>query len=239
MYIKGYKLSRAKDEDGNKPFVLTVDKKFRVGIRDTEFSEFEELFSGGPYVIGVDGSGSSTGIFVFGLDKERGEKVPVYAINFTRSQGETFVEFRVAYKNFFRKLLKSCKVARLYYEEPVIDYFAAVPVLYSLRTVLEEILVEDEGNLCVPTKLYYVANSTWKKWIRVLAGPKAADYPNDSKEFARAFFMDKVSVELSSKEPALAYDITDAFALGLVSSPAFIGNKKAVVYEQPESDLKG
>lgn len=232
MFIKSYKICEA-TAGSQKPYVLFAGNKVKVDTNTESFEELNKILSGGPYVVGVDGSGSSTGVFFFGLSKDGTKKAPLFALNFTRSNNETFVEYRVCYKNFFRKLLQSCKVTRLYYEEPVVDYFSAIPVLYSLRTVLEELLVEDSASLATQTKLYYVSNSTWKKWIRVLAGDKIADYPDDSKEFARALFLDMVTICLDDKEPALAMDITDAFALGLVSSPAFLGSKKAVIYESP------
>lgn len=231
MFIKAYKIQGVTGAD--KPYVMLSWTKFRVDAIIRKYPDLEDIFKGGPYIIGVDGSGASTGVFLFGLNAEKTEKAPLYALNFTRSSKESFVEFRVCYKNFFRELMKSCKVARLYYEEPVVDYFSAVPVLYSLRTVLEEILVEERQSLATQTKLYYVANNTWKKWIRVQAGDKAALYPSEPKEFARALYEDMVAVRLGENEPALALDVTDAFALAFVSAPAFVGTKKAIIYESP------
>ena len=232
MFIKAYKIKETA-KGSKKPYVLFSDGKLKVGTKSDDYSKLEDIFKGGPYIIGVDGSGSSTGVFLFGLSEDKTKKIPLYALNFTRSNNETFVEFRVCYKRFFRELLKSCKVTRLYYEEPVVDYFSAVPVLYSLRTVLEEILVEDSEELCMRTKLFYVSNSTWKKWLRVYAGDKAADYPENPKEFARALFLDNVELCMDDKEPALALDVTDAFALGFISAPAFVGLKDVVIYESP------
>lgn len=235
MFIKSYKICEA-TKGSQKPFVLFAGSKLKVDTKTIEFGALSTIFSGGPYVVGIDGSGSSTGIFLFGISKDGTKKVPLYALNFTRSNNESFVEFRVCYKNFFRKLLRDCKVTRLYYEEPVVDYFSAVPVLYSLRTVLEELLVEDGTTFAMQTKLYYVPNVTWKKWMKVLAHDKIAEYPDDPKEFARMLFLDTVTICLDDKEPALAMDITDAYALGLVSAPAFVGMKKAIVYESPIGD---
>lgn len=231
MFIKSYSIIRT-GADAQKPFALYAGTKIRVTPKGDEYRKLDDIFKGGPYVIGVDGSGSSTGVFLFGLD-DNGKKVPKYALNFTRSNNETFVEYRVCYKNFFRDLLRSCKVTRLYYEEPVVDYFSAVPVLYSLRTVLEELLVENGAEFALQTKLFYVPNSTWKKWLRVFVSESSKEYPDDGKELAREIFLDAVELCLGDKEPALALDVTDAFALGFISAPAFVGLKDVIIYESP------
>jgi len=232
MYIKSYVIEK-QPVGSTKPYVLLAGEKLRVVVETPTIDAFKDFYAGGPYVIGVDGSGTSTGIFVFGLDSA-GNKVPKYAFNLTRSANETFVEFRVCYKRFFEKMLKTCKVTRAYYEEPMISFYSAVPVLYSLRTVLEELLVENKGKLAYNTVLYYVANGTWKSWVKIQSGRRFVDCTENDKEYARAYFMESVEIRLGNGEPALAMDITDAWGLGSVSSAGFVGSKNAkhvVIYD--------
>lgn len=231
MFIKSYTIY--KNAGGEKPYAMQPSGKTRFLAHTDDYKILTEILQSGPYLIGVDGSGSSTGVYFYGVDRETKEKTPMFALNLTRSNNETFVEYRVCFRKIFKKILTTCKVTRVYYEEPVVDFLNAVPNLYSLRTAIEEILVEEGTNLPVQTKLFYVANGTWKKWLHVLAGDKAPLYPADAKEFARAFYLDMVELVFDEKEPALALDVTDAWGLVFASAPAFVGQDKAIIYESP------
>ena len=82
MFIKAYKIQGVTGAD--KPYVMLSWTKFRVDAIIRKYPDLEDIFKGGPYIIGVDGSGASTGGFLFGLNAEKTEKVPLYALKVDR-----------------------------------------------------------------------------------------------------------------------------------------------------------
>ena len=109
--------------------------------------------------LAIDGSTSNTGIAL--VD---------YKLNlvgsgaFSRNKKE---ESPVRYKINFKKmltqfLLNNKNIVGVFYEEPCIDNISAVKNLFMLRTVVEEIIIENEPRLDY-IKYSEVNNTRWKK----------------------------------------------------------------------------
>ena len=110
-------------------------------------------------VISVDGSSSTTGVTI--ADQSSGAIMASCA--FSRSKGESAVEYKVALKRTLRTImLQNVGMKHSFYEEPFIGHAQSTKVLFMLRTCIEELIAENAPVLD-RVKSVEVNNLKWKR----------------------------------------------------------------------------
>lgn len=113
-------------------------------------------------ILGIDASTTNTGISIVGIDGS-----VLYMLAFHRDDKESPVEYKLAYKNFMRELLKKeLLIEKIWYEEHFIGYADAAKVLYMLRSTIEEILLEEKMGIIYRE----MSNKKWKKYLFQMCG---------------------------------------------------------------------
>lgn len=110
-------------------------------------------------VMAIDGSSTNSGIAII---REKDGAI-MYIIRASREEEETIVQYKVRLKRILKDILgNNILITQTYYEEPVVANIAAVKALFTLRTFIEEMIVEEEPKFDY-LQHYEVSNMRWKK----------------------------------------------------------------------------
>lgn len=214
MVIKSYEFVR--NTEKGKSIVIENLKASASTLYERTADAVLTLIKGNAYYISIDGSGSSTGVCLFGL--ENGNIVPKFGFVLGRSSNEDFFTYRVKFKQFFTWVILNCYITRVYYEQPFIGFATSIEVLYSLRTVTDEIVAEFDSLLESRTKVYYISNQSHKRFLRICfyAGfyGKSSRYQDDQKKDIEKAFKEIVEIDKNIKVK-VPQDLFDAFSIGL------------------------
>lgn len=177
-----------------------------ISIQDIVVKEYS--------VLSIDGSTSNSGLAVI----RESDSAIMYLMCATREDNETVVQYKVRLKRTIKDiLLRNRFIDQTYYEEPVVANISAVKALFTLRTFIEEMIVEEEPTFDY-LKHYEVNNLKWKK--EFLAPDKVPQGTENQKKAVR----DKLVKAL----PFLA-DVTqdelDAIGLGFVATQYLKSNQ--------------
>lgn len=166
--------------------------------------------------ISVDGSTSNTGITLL---SERSVPLVTISVSSDGLEVPDGIEFAVYYKIFLKSvlkelLIKSPCVNAAFYEEPIVQYVNNVKSLFGLRTVVPEILVEEQITLLANRrKIIYreIPNEWWKK--RFLAPEKVPPGTTLQKEAIRRRANQLFPWTL---DPRITQDECDSLGMGVV-----------------------
>ena len=127
-------------------------------------------------IIGFDASSSNTGFSIVGIDG-----AVLYTCSLQRESNETPVEYKLAYKNFVRELLKrELLIEKIWYEEHFIGYAEAAKILFMLRSTIQEVLIEENMQIIYKE----MSNKKWKKYLFQMCGHSKV--PNNSEAEKKA-----------------------------------------------------
>jgi hypothetical protein len=108
-------------------------------------------------LLSIDASTTNTGVSIISFDGS-----VRYTCSLHREDGESAVEYKLAYKNWMKELLKrELLIENIWYEEHFVGYVEAAKVLFMLRSTIEEILIEEK------LKIVYkeISNKKWKRYL--------------------------------------------------------------------------
>lgn len=154
-------------------------------------------------ILAIDGSTSNSGLAI--LRKKDGALYNCMAIS--RESDEEPVRYKVRLKEFIKELLRANKnITYVYYEEPIVEYVSAVPNLMMLRTMVNEIKIENEP------EFNYVGNSELnnRKWKKAFITP---DKLPEKSEAQKKIVRDRLLQSLPMVEN-VTQDEIDAIAMG-------------------------
>lgn len=157
-----------------------------------------------PCIMSIDGSTSVTGVSILGPDERL-----LLSCAFKREPYlESPVRYKIALKSRILDLLLNYRhITDIVYEEPVLNQISAIQNLYMLRSMAQEVLIENEDKLG-HINYYEVSNSRWKKIY--LAPLKASGTTEEVKKLIADRFALKYP-ELTG----LTQDEKDAYGIGV------------------------
>lgn len=165
-------------------------------------------------LLSIDGSTSNSGLAII----RESDGAIMYIMCATREKGETVVQYKVRLKRVIKEILHNNRaIQQTYYEEPVVANITAVKGLFTLRTFIEELIVEEEPDLDY-IKHYEVSNMRWKK--EILAPDKVPQGTEKQKKAVR----DKLVSALPFLESS-TQDELDAIGLGFAAAKYLSMNK--------------
>lgn len=162
-------------------------------------------------IMSIDGSTSNSGVAIL----RQSDGALMYSMAFSRESKEEPVRYKVQFKSILVQLFRRCKdIVYVYYEEPIIEYASAVGNLMMLRTIIDEIKIENEP------EFNYIGNSEVnnKKWKKAFLEP--AKLPNNT-ELEKKMVRDKLTEYIPCLVDATQDEI-DATAMGFAALMMFI-----------------
>jgi len=110
-------------------------------------------------IMAIDGSSTNSGIAIM----RESDGAIMYTMRISRENEETVVQYKVKLKKLIKVILgNNILITQTYYEEPVVANIASVKALFTLRTFMEEIILEEEPKFDY-LQHYEVSNMRWKK----------------------------------------------------------------------------
>lgn len=110
------------------------------------------------YIMAVDGSTTNTGVAIF----EKTGKLVMLGAFAREPMRESPVRYKLILQSHLYDLLRNYRhITTVLYEEPCMDNISAIPNLYMLRPIIQEILITHEDEL-TGIKYMELANAKWK-----------------------------------------------------------------------------
>lgn len=158
-------------------------------------------------LISIDGSTSNSGLHVFNAERSSEYYgASNMSFSFERSHNETPVEYKVRLKRMLCKLFyDNIRENITVYEEPFLGYTSAVENLMMLRTIIDEIVVEND----LQDKVY-VIHTPNKSWKKVYLAPNHVPVGTDLEKKA----IKEKTLEINKFTNGFSEDEFDAFGLG-------------------------
>ncbi len=161
-----------------------------------------------PTIIAIDGSTSNTGVSL--VRESDGALIATMAFKHENDK-ESAVKYKVLLKRVLHKLLLNNRcIEWVFYEEPFLGYVGAAKNLLMLRTLVEELIYEQEPELDY-IKFHEINNMKWKKLFL---------YPDKvpvGTECQKAAVRKKLVVELPFLE-CITQDEVDATCIAYVAA---------------------
>lgn len=126
----------------------------------TELDNIESIKLAEECVLGID-CASHTGLSIISLQ----EGTPLYSLYITRGTKDSKVRYKIGLKRVLKQLLYQCpEIKYIAYEEPYMRKFGVAESLLTFKTLLEEIIIEEEPKLDY-IQCMMMPNKTWKKTL--------------------------------------------------------------------------
>ena len=158
-------------------------------------------------ILAIDGSTSNSGLAIL----RESDGALLYFMKATREDNETTVRYKIVLKRAIKDMLMRNRfVHQTYYEEPVVANISAVKALFTLRTFIEEMIIEEEPDFDY-LQHYEVNNLRWKH--EFLSPDKVPQGTENQKKAVR----DKL-IQFLPFLKDVTQDEIDAIALGFVAT---------------------